>query len=151
MKLYLLSVYQPDGDPPPPEFLEPIMREVHALQEELKAAGAWVFSGGHAPGTATVLRVKDGDVVTTDGPYIEGKEHIGGFTEIAGAEEALAIVDRLDLDGYYLFHAIRADLLKRLGRYPEAAAAYDAAIARTANAAERAFLQRGRDALRTVH
>ncbi len=83
MKLYLLSVYQPDGDPPPPEFLEPIMREVHALQEELKAAGAWVFSGGlHAPGTATVLRVKDGDVVTTDGPYIEGKEHIGGFTVI---------------------------------------------------------------------
>ena len=81
--MYLLSVYQPDGDPPPPEILGPIMRQVHALQDEMKAAGAWVFSGGlHAPSTSTVLRVKDGDVVTTDGPYIEGKEHIGGFTVI---------------------------------------------------------------------
>jgi len=83
MKLYLLSVYQPDGDPPPPEVLEPIMRKVHALREELQAAGAWVFSGGlHAPSTATVVRARDGDIVTTDGPYIEGKEHIGGFTVI---------------------------------------------------------------------
>jgi hypothetical protein len=83
MKMYLLSVYQPDGDPPPPEILDPIMRQVHALQDELKAAGAWVFSGGlHAPSTATVVHMKDGDVVTTDGPYIEGKEHIGGFTII---------------------------------------------------------------------
>ena len=83
MKMYLLSVYQPDGDAPPPEFLDPIMRRVHALQDELKSAGAWVFSGGlHDPSTATVVRVKDGDVVTTDGPYIEGKEHIGGFTII---------------------------------------------------------------------
>lgn len=81
MKLYLLSVYQPDGDPPPPEILEPIMQKVHALQDELKAAGVWVFSGGlHAPSTATVVRMENGDVVTTDGPYIEGKEHIGGFT-----------------------------------------------------------------------
>ena len=81
MKLYLLSVYQPDGDPPPPEILEPIMQKVHALQAELKGAGAWVFSGGlHAPSTATVVRMENGDVVTTDGPYIEGKEHIGGFT-----------------------------------------------------------------------
>ena len=83
MKLYLLSVYQPDGPPPPPEVLEPIMRNVHALQDELKAAGAWVFSGGlHEASTATVVRVTDGDVITTDGPYIEGKEHIGGFTVI---------------------------------------------------------------------
>jgi len=68
--------------------------------------------------------------------------------EIAGADAALAIVDRLDLEQYGLFHAIRGDLLKRLGRYPEAASAYDAAIARTGNAAERAFLQRGREAVR---
>ena len=87
MKLYLLSVYQPDGDPPPPEVLGPIMRKVHALQDELKAAGAWVFSGGlHSPSTATVVRVKDGAVLTTDGPYIEGKEHIGGFTVIKAAD-----------------------------------------------------------------
>ena len=83
MKQYLLSVYQPDGDPPPPDELDVIMQRVHALQAELRAAGAWVFSGGlHAPSTATVVRVKDGDVITTDGPYIEGKEHIGGFTII---------------------------------------------------------------------
>jgi hypothetical protein len=83
MKLYLLSVYQPDGNPPPPEVLEPIMRKVHALQDELKAAGAWVFSAGlHEASTATVVRAKGGDVITTDGPYIEGKEHIGGFTVI---------------------------------------------------------------------
>jgi hypothetical protein len=87
MKMYLLSVYQPDGEPPPPEVLEPIMRQVHALQDELKAAGAWVFSGGlHDPGTATVVRVKDGEILTTDGPYIEGKEHIGGFTVITAAD-----------------------------------------------------------------
>lgn len=83
MKLYLLSVYQPDGEPPPPEILDPIMRQVHALQDELRAAGAWVFSGGlHDPSTATVVHMKDGEIVTTDGPYIEGKEHIGGFTVI---------------------------------------------------------------------
>jgi hypothetical protein len=83
MKQYLLSVYQPEGDPPPPDELNAIMQRVHALQAELKAAGVWVFSGGlHAPSTATVVRVKDGDVITTDGPYVEGKEHIGGFTII---------------------------------------------------------------------
>lgn len=87
MKMYLLSVYQPDGAPPPPDILKPIMQKVHALQDELKAAGAWVFSGGlHDPSTATVVRVKDGDVVTTDGPYIEGKEHIGGFTVITAPD-----------------------------------------------------------------
>ena len=87
MKQYLLSVYQPDGDPPPPDELNAIMQRVHALRAELKAAGAWVFSGGlHAPSTATVVRVKDGDVITTDGPYVEGKEHIGGFTIITAPD-----------------------------------------------------------------
>jgi len=69
--------------------------------------------------------------------------------ELEGAEAALTIVEGLALDRYYLWHAIRADLLKRLGRYQEAALAYDAAITRTDNVAERAFLQRGRDAVRT--
>jgi RNA polymerase sigma-70 factor (ECF subfamily) len=62
--------------------------------------------------------------------------------EVEGADAALALVDDLDLDGYHLFHAIRADLLRRLGRPAEAAAAYEAAIERTGNAAERAFLRR---------
>jgi hypothetical protein len=83
MKQYLLSIYQPDGEAPAPEVLEPIMRDLEAVRQELKAADAWVFSGGlHSPSTATVVRLQDGDVVTTDGPFIEGKEHIGGFTII---------------------------------------------------------------------
>jgi hypothetical protein len=83
MKQYLLSIYQPDGSPPPPEFLEPIMRDVNALRQEMKTAGVWVFAGGlHPPSTATVVRVKDGEDLITDGPFAEGKEHIGGFTVI---------------------------------------------------------------------
>jgi RNA polymerase sigma-70 factor (ECF subfamily) len=64
--------------------------------------------------------------------------------EVFGPGAGLTLLDDLNLDGYYLFHAIRADLLRRLGRDSEAAAAYDAASARTANAAEREFLQRSR-------
>jgi RNA polymerase sigma-70 factor (ECF subfamily) len=67
--------------------------------------------------------------------------------EVEGPDAALALVNGLDLGQYHLFHAIRADLLRRLGRNLEAAAAYDAAIARSENAAERNFLQRRRDAL----
>ena len=61
--------------------------------------------------------------------------------EVDGPAAALAAVDELDLDGYHLFHATRADLLRRLGRDDEAAAAYDAALALVANAAERPFLE----------
>ncbi|MEV6316946.1 YciI family protein [Streptomyces sp. NPDC051776] len=83
MKQYLLSIYQPDGDPPPPEVLDPIMREVEAVSAEMREKGAWVFSGGlYPPSTATVLRLEDDEILTTDGPYLEGKEHIGGFTVI---------------------------------------------------------------------
>lgn len=83
MKQYLLSVYQPDGELPAPEFLERVSRDLDALNRELKAAGAWVFAGGlHPPSTATVLRVQGGEVLTTDGPFTEGKEHLGGFTII---------------------------------------------------------------------
>jgi len=67
--------------------------------------------------------------------------------EVFGPAAALTLLDALTLDNYYLFHAIRADLLRRLGRHTEATAAYDAAIARAANAAEREFLQRRREAL----
>ena len=67
--------------------------------------------------------------------------------EVEGADAALTLLDGLDLDGYHLFHAIRADLLRRLGKNDEAALAYAAAIARTDNARERAFLQRSRQTL----
>ena len=89
MTQYLLNIYQPDGGPPPPEVLEPVMRGLAALNRELKAAGAWVFSRGlHEASTATVVRVREGELVMTDGPYVEGKEHVGGFW----------IIDAPDLD-----------------------------------------------------
>ena len=83
MTQYLLSMYQPDGDPPAPEVLEPIMADIRAVNEELRAADAWVFTAGlHAASTSTVLRPKDDEVLMTDGPFVEGKEHLGGFTII---------------------------------------------------------------------
>ena len=82
MKLYLISMYQPgDGTPAPPEILEPVMREMYAIKQELEAEGSWVFAGGlHPPSTATVLKATEDDVFLTDGPFVEGKEHLGGFT-----------------------------------------------------------------------
>jgi hypothetical protein len=80
MKQYLLSIYQPDGEQPPPDVLAKVMRDMNALVDETKSAGVWVFNGGlHPPSTSTVVRVQRGEVLTTDGPYTEGKEHIGGF------------------------------------------------------------------------
>jgi hypothetical protein len=89
MTQYLLSIYQPDGGPPAAEVREKVARDLHALNQEIKAAGGWVFTGGlHAPSTATVVRVRDRELLVTDGPYVEGKEHVGGFW----------IVDAPDLD-----------------------------------------------------
>jgi len=57
------------------------------LRDDMKRAGAWVFSGGlHDVSTATVVRVNDGEPLITDGPYAEGKEHLGGFTIIKAAD-----------------------------------------------------------------
>ncbi|GAA4414516.1 YciI family protein [Actinokineospora soli] len=86
MAQYLLGIYQPDGDPPPPEVLDPIMADLDALNREMRAAGVWVFAAGLLP-SATVIR----DGVVTDGPFVEGKEHLGGFTviEVDGADAAL--------------------------------------------------------------
>ena len=92
MNQYLLSIYQPDSDPPPAGALAEIRRDVRAVNAELRSAGAWVFSGGlHAPGTATVVHPRQKAVPMTDGPYMEGKEHIGGLTIIRAAnlDEAL--------------------------------------------------------------
>ena len=66
---------------PPPDALQRIMRDVHAVQKEMQAAGVWIFSGGlTSPDSATVLRHQGGEVITTDGPFIESKEQIGGIT-----------------------------------------------------------------------
>jgi hypothetical protein len=105
MKQYLLSVYQPDGDPPPPEVLGPIMRDLDALEREMKAAGVWVFTARlHPPGTATVVRAKDGEVLMTDGPYAESKEHLGGFT----------VIKAPDLDSALEWGARMADAIRLL-------------------------------------
>ena len=98
MTNYLLSIYQPAGDPPPPEILRPIMTKLGELRAEMKQAGAWVFTSAlQAPETATVLHLADGAVLETDGPYTEGKEHIGGFTIIKAEsrEEALGWARRM--------------------------------------------------------
>ena len=82
MKQYLLSVCYPhDATQPAPAALKKIMSDVFAVQREMQSAGVWVFSGGlHSPDTATVLRHQNGDIVPTDGPFIESKEQIGGIT-----------------------------------------------------------------------
>lgn len=86
MKQYLLSIYQPEGTPEP-EVLEPIMRDLETLNQRMRDAGAWVFAGGlHPPATATVLRATDAEVLVTDGPFIEAKEFLGGFTVIQAAD-----------------------------------------------------------------
>jgi hypothetical protein len=84
MKQYLLSIcYPAGGTQPAPDALRKIMQDVGAVNAELRAAGAWVFAGGlHPPSTATVLRHQDGEVITTDGPFIESKEQIGGISII---------------------------------------------------------------------
>jgi hypothetical protein len=80
MKQYLLSVYHPEGWIPEPEVGEKIMADVDALNAELQQAGAWVFAGGlHPSSTATVVRTQGGKVITTDGPFSETKEQLGGF------------------------------------------------------------------------
>jgi hypothetical protein len=99
MKQYLLSVcYPADGTPPPPDALARIMRDVHAIQAEMQAAGVWVFSGGLYPAnTATVLRNQNGGIVMTDGPFIESKEQIGGISivRVADLDAALGWAGKL--------------------------------------------------------
>jgi hypothetical protein len=90
---YLLSIYQPVGPPPSPELLRPVMEKVNGWAEELKSKGQWVFSAGlHPTETSTVVRVSDGEALITDGPYVEGKEHIGGFTIIDADDLDVALV-----------------------------------------------------------
>lgn len=87
VKQYLISIFQPTGQMPDPEFLAGVMREVDAVDRALKEAGNWVFGNGlHAPETATVLRPKGDEVLVTDGPYVEGKEYLGGIAIITAPD-----------------------------------------------------------------
>jgi hypothetical protein len=100
MKQYLLAIYQQggDGSVPPRDVLDKVMREVVGIRNEMKAAGAWIFSGGlQSPGTASVLRTRGGSVQKTDGPYSEAKEYVGGLTiiQVADQEAALAWAQKM--------------------------------------------------------
>lgn len=83
MSQYLLSVHTVDGqvcEPMTKEEMQQAYQRIGALEEEMKSSGTWVFSGRLTePDTATVVRMSDGEVLTTDGPFAESKEHIGGF------------------------------------------------------------------------
>jgi len=81
MTQYLLAVHvNADDAPPPPDVIERAYKAVDAFNADVQAMGAWVFGGGlHPADTATVVRVQDGEVLTTDGPFVETKEQLGGF------------------------------------------------------------------------
>jgi hypothetical protein len=92
MTQYLLSMHSVEDEAREPmteEEMRQFMEKVGVLEEEMKSAGAWLFGGAlHGPDTATVVRVSNGEVLTTDGPFVEAKEHLGGFY----------IIDAADLD-----------------------------------------------------
>ena len=95
MPQYLVSVWFVDGAPEPSEEeMTQSGKDVDALNDELQKSGSWVFAGGlHPADTATVVQVEGSDVVTTDGPFAESKEHLGGFWVIRAddLDAALAI------------------------------------------------------------
>ena len=87
MAQYMLSVYPGDQLDVTPEAREAMFHDVGVLNVELQKSGAWVFACGLLPASsATLVQVKDGDVITTDGPFVEGGEHIGGFWIIEAAD-----------------------------------------------------------------
>src|SRR5438094_1672222 len=107
MTHYLLSVHSVEGearDPKTEEEMPQFMERVGVLEEEMRSAGAWVFGGRlHEPDTATIVCVSDGEVLTTDGPFAESKEHLGGFY----------IIEAEDLDAALAWAAKTADCVKR--------------------------------------
>lgn len=101
MAQYLLSVHSVEGEAHTP-MTEDEMRQSYeqltAIEQDMKSSGAWVFSGRlHEPETATVVRVADGAVLTTDGPFAESREHLGGFyiIEAADLDAALSLASRV--------------------------------------------------------
>jgi hypothetical protein len=120
MSQYLLSAHSVEGEvrePMTAEQMQQVAQRVHSLEEEMKSAGAWVFGGRlHNPDTATVVRMSDGEVLTTDGPFAESKEHLGGFY----------IIEAEDLDAALSWAAKTSDCVKTpievrpFADYPEA-------------------------------
>ena len=99
MTRYMLSVWYPgDATMPTPDELERIARDVGAVHQALQDAGAWVFGAAlHDPTTATVVDARDGRPLTTDGPFVETKEVLGGFSviDVADLDAALAWGERM--------------------------------------------------------
>src|SRR5215470_16379153 len=93
MRQYLLAVHMVEGEPIPPEDeIQQRFKAVDAFNAELQAAGNWVFAGGlHPPSTATVVRSQGGQVVTTDGPFAETREQLGGFWVITAPDLDVAL------------------------------------------------------------
>lgn len=95
MKQYLLSVHMVEGaEQPAPEVLQRMYHDVDMFNQKLQAEGSWVFAGGlHPANVATVVRVENGEVVTTDGPFAESKEQVGGFwiVNVPDLDAALAL------------------------------------------------------------
>jgi hypothetical protein len=107
MAQYLLSVHSVDGetgDPMTDEEMQQFMTRVRVLEEELKSSGSWIFGGRlHGSDTATVVRISEGEVLTTDGPFAEAKEHLGGFY----------IIEAEDLDAALGWASKTADCVKK--------------------------------------
>lgn len=98
MSQYMLSVHMVEGQPEPPaDVIQQMYKAVDAFNQQIQAEGAWVFAGGLEPATtATVVRFDDGKVVTTDGPFAETKEQLGGFwvVEAPDLDAALKLAAR---------------------------------------------------------
>src|SRR5437879_6054707 len=123
VKRYMLSVYQPDG---------------HAEAPTAAATDWW-----------QILQLYNQLLMIAPSPIVAVNRAVA-VAEVEGPDAALTLLDGLNLETYYLFHAVRADMLRRLGRDDEAATAYDAAIARTNNLTERQYMQRRLDGLLTA-
>lgn len=93
MTQYLLTVVQPAGDEvPSPEVLEPIMRDLAALKDEMRSAGVWVFAGGlHPPSTAVTVDHTGDDLALEDGPYTQAPEYLGGLWVIEAPDREAAV------------------------------------------------------------
>jgi RNA polymerase sigma-70 factor (ECF subfamily) len=125
-------------DQPGPYQIQAAINAVHSDAPAAAATDWW-----------QILELYDQLLALTPSPVVALNRAVA-VAEVEGPDAALTLVDSLDLGGYHLFHAIRADLLRRLGRHPEAALAYEKAIAISENATERDFLQRRRESLGRV-
>jgi len=96
MAHYLLSVHS--VEPMTDDAMKESFRQIGILEAEMKSSGSWVFSGRlHGPDTATVVRISNGELLTTDGPFAESKEHLGGFyiIEAQDLDAALALASKV--------------------------------------------------------